>query len=670
MNWREIGTTGKFVSLLTRFCSHFGDRTPLEGLLKVAASQPLLVPVAVEFHDAGGDFGHTGTRTAFTLPWLQIQLKLASRLYSWADGKKDLLFLNWINNNSIAATECGPLSRAIIQKDEQRMLQILHHDSTAIQERNSKGQSPMHLSAIWFRGMSILLNYGGQMLIDQADGFDWLPITYAVESHNYDTFQLLMEAGSALSSPGLYDWFWNGHEEVLSRAIEMDDRHLLDLVIDALKSRRVRLFEFAKQSLPTKSWEHLDISDDRVLDRDAEHVQKALEDVGIEIPKALLVTQLVATVFHDTRRYTLKAAQAERLLEAGFKDFDATDDEGLTPLEAYCLEPFSDSKNLGDGLGFLAWLVRKGVDPCRQRRNGNCEDVSSVTGYHLIGHFVGEATAWYIHEDRWALRRNVIDFSNSVDELSLTLVAETIRNGSRDSCHCSCSKGGCSPIIAMLKPRTERLPWGYKRDVHLIPFIRGTWLQWVGCDLVHGEFDMPSAATTDIIRFETFEILGLTHTCCNVGSWRDEDIKAFTQRCEPAEVAEIHEEEQELIKEHEVLVSFFIQAYEERGESLHSFLTGYWRTRMAQVLMERRPLNEEELAKIRRIGVVIKDESNDDRSLLSDNESEAEQDDHPIIHGSEGNLSSEEQISDEAWCRILQEYCDRTYSRDDDWSDE
>lgn len=245
----------------------------------------------------------------------------------------------------------------------------------------------MHLSALWPRGMNILFNYGGQMLVNQTDKHGWLPITYALESRNHDAFQLLVEAGSALSSP---DWNW--HAEVLSRARDLDDRHLLDLAIDALKSRRVQLYDFAKESLPTKIWEHLDVSDDRVLDRDAKRVQKALEDFGIEIPTALLVRQKAATVYHTSP--SLKVAHAESLYEAGFKDVDAIDDWGFTPLDTCC----TFRPDLRDGLAFLVWLTSRGVDPCRQNRTlWTGEAFSGVSGYHMIGHFVGRAVASQFH---------------------------------------------------------------------------------------------------------------------------------------------------------------------------------------------------------------------------------------------------------------------------------
>ncbi len=512
----------------------------------------------------------------------------------------------------------------------------------------------MHLATAWAQGISILLNYGSDTLVDQPDKYGYLPLTYAVMNREYDSSRLLIRAGSPLSSPKSVGS--RELDEVLHFAIHFDDSPLLDLAIDSLKSRRLQLYNFAKESLPIELWERLDIANDRVLDRYANYFQKTLKDVDIEVPKALLVTQLAATVYHGAASCTLKAAHAERLFEAGFKDFDATDDEDLTPLEAFCLSSFTDRKNLEDGLGFLTWLVRKGVDLRRQAgKNRNHKEVSGVTGYHLIGHFVGRATASHIltrrtfEEDLW----DVTEISNSINEFSQALVTETIRNESRDSCRCSCSKGGCSPIISMLKSLTT-MQW--RRNAYTTSPLREILIHWIASCLMHGESGMPFVAAVDVIRFETFETLGLTHTCCNTD---EKNHRAFTQRCELAEIAEIHEEEQELIREHELLVNLFSQAYEERGESLPLFITGYWRRRMARVLMKCRPVGKDELANLRLIGVVIKDECKDY------NESETRQDVDLSTDRSEENSLSEEPISDETWYRILHEYCDWT-----DWSDD
>jgi hypothetical protein len=70
-------------------------------------------------------------------------------------------------------------------------------------------------------------------------------------------------------------------------------------------------------------------------------------------------------------------------------------------------------------------------------------------------------------------------------------------------------------------------------------------------------------------------------------------------------------------------------------------------------------VGKDELANLRRIGVVIKDE------CMDYNESEARQDVDLSTDRPEENPLSEELISDETWYRILHEYCDWT-----DWSDE
>jgi len=66
-------------------------------------------------------------------------------------------------------TECGPLSQAIIRRDEAEMLRILDENPSAVQERNIKDQSPLHISATWPCGIQILLEHGGRQLVNQAD---------------------------------------------------------------------------------------------------------------------------------------------------------------------------------------------------------------------------------------------------------------------------------------------------------------------------------------------------------------------------------------------------------------------------------------------------------------------------------------------------------------------
>jgi len=65
----------------------------------------------------------------------------------------------------------------VVQQDEKRVCEILTHSHGAIDELNSKGQSPMHLCGV---GIEILLENGGQKLVNQFDRRGLLPVTYAI----------------------------------------------------------------------------------------------------------------------------------------------------------------------------------------------------------------------------------------------------------------------------------------------------------------------------------------------------------------------------------------------------------------------------------------------------------------------------------------------------------
>jgi len=155
-----------------------------------------------------------------------------------------------------------------------------------------------------------------------------------------------------------------------------------------------------------------------------------------------------------------------------------------------------------------------------------------------------------------------------------------------------------------------------------------------------GQIARDPSAAADVIRLETFETLGISHTCCK-GS--DED-NSFIPRYELEEIAEIHEEQSELIQEHEQLVSSFVQKYGELGEPLSSFLFGYWRTHMARVLTYRQPGRNAERARIRDIGVVIKSEIDEGgmNSVGDDNELKGDLDPDKIHDSGKDKLLNED----------------------------
>ena len=473
------------------------------------------------------------------------------------------------------------------------MVRILDENPSAIQECNLKCQSPMHMSTTWPRGVQILLAYGGKQLVNQADRGGSLPVSYALQSYNYETSKLLFNAGSALTSPG----WGRRNDESLEIAAHINQIEFMSLAIDALRARRVELYKMAQQRLPAKTWEKLNLSDDCILDQKASLVQEALQYAGIEVPDTLMVRPRGQSVHH----YIASSGKVrELLLKAGFCDIDVANGQGFTPLQVQCLLLF----DLQDGFACLDSLICKGADLSRQVQRPNpLAIVPGVLGYHFIGHFFGrvlyDQVTWVVDLETpfSTLRSNVKAILDSIDRPSRSLIRRTTRQCNRDCCICACSRKGCSPVIAMLKSVEPTLS-SRKVNRHPAPFIRTSITQWLENELITERTGNLPMFAEDVIRFETFDALGLKHTCCK---------STFKPRCEPEERLEIREEEFDLIRQLDDLVDHFLRDYEEREETLSAFLTGHWRTRMAAVLTESQPADNEELRRLRDIGVVIEE---------------------------------------------------------------
>jgi len=554
----------------------------------------------------------------------------------------------------------------------------------------------MHISATWSRGVQILLAYGGQQLVNQADLGGSLPISYALQSCNYESSKLLFSAGSALTSPGWKDF----PDEALEIPANLNQIELMSLAVDALRARRMELYQMAQQLLPAKTWEELDLPDDCILDQKASLVQEALQNAGIEVPYPLIVRQKGQSVHH----YWASPGEVRELLfKAGFRDIDLANDEGLTPLQVHCLHLLS----LQYGFVCLNSLVSKGVDLSRQVQRPNpLAIVPGVSGYHFIGHFFGrvlyhQAAGVVDSETPFPELRSIVKaILDSIDRPSRSLIRRTVRQCNRDCCVCACSREGCSPVTSMLKS-IGSTSFFDELDPHLASFIRTSVTQWLENELMTEKAGNPPMLAEDVIRFETFHVLGLPHTCCK---------STFTSRCEPEEGWEIRGEECDLIRQLDDLVDDFLRDYEERVETLSAFLTGHWRTRMATVLMDTQLAGNEELRRLRGIGVVIEECRPLSKRLVSGDDGEVPKRDYnshiegnseegvsrdsgeegsprgdthckkaaldhyeglpndlePLTQGEtdlSGNIhealnhsAMREHISDEEWCRILYEY--------------
>ena len=499
------------------------------------------------------------TRSGVNQLQILIELQQVAMLGPWQD-----------------VTQCGPLSLAVLRKSEQEVIRILRAKPSSIREMNRRKQTPLHLAYCWPGGIQLLLDAGANYLVHQADVCGALPITYSTKFGWSDAIQLLLDAGSALSWPGRVT-----SEETLLNSLPYPNT-IPSFVLSALQVRRRKLFELAKHTLPAEVWADLDVPTDRLLDERAAEIQRVLVDADIEIPKSISVPQTRETVYHGSI-YNVK--QADQLWNAGFRDIDSQDEFGRTPLMEFV--------NI-DELELVQWLLHHGADPHQEIHYDDNDDkrnpVAGLTQLHVVAHNLRFYLKSLIQEDSLALR--------VVDGPSLTLEELVVESDRRDDCHCACSSSGCTPFTILLKsiPRNRRKLSKLRRIlVHR--------LESPGHPA--SSAPMRSKIAEEVIRFETFEALQLSHTCC------DFDFVAARRRYTPEDVREIHEEWEELLSKHEDLVSEFNHKFQELGVPLTFFLEGYWQTRMEEVLQDEKPFDEEDRRRLQDIGVVLEEVSED-----------------------------------------------------------
>lgn len=497
----------------------------------------------------------------------------------------------------------GPLSAAIVHRSESDIKRILQNSRQSIYEQNSRGQTPLHLSCSWPKGIILLFHYGALELVDRGDNQGSLPLAYSCASKCSEAVRLILDADSALLSLQYvelvdplgyyYDRLWvfgeQGADEINSH------------VQNALVDRRRRLMTLAITKLCSEDLEESGVTDDRLLDEKALNVCKALERRNVVIPSALRVHFRQTTVFHDDR---LTPTIGESLYKCGFLDVDGIDTFGLTPLMHV---PWAKWSTIKPTLQRASWLISKGANPERKtEQNLYLPGGPSTTAAHYLCFWIGIAICWD-DERRFFDSMENTRLSRALEELAedyLLLLGKLFSSKLYDSCVCACSSRGCTPAKTLLHSMSDVLqthPGFQRKSDPLWPINTQLWMiEWFST-LLGDSQEVWQWLSQEIIRYETFKKLELTYTCCEI-TFRHNLI---CTRHDSTERKEIQDEERFLISKLETLVAEFTEKYTELGVSLPDFLKGYWKSRMAEVEREEEPLDDEEIAKIEELGVVI-----------------------------------------------------------------
>ena len=488
----------------------------------------------------------------------------------------------------------GPLCVAVARKSETEVLRILTSNPDAILEENDRGQSLLHLSCNWPHGMSLLLQLGGTKIINRPDNLNLLPLYYACTVGCVETVRLLLEADSAFFSTGVFSYHGDG--DVLQRAVACHADTLLPLLIPALVNRRNRLQQLAFEHLPEHLYNSLGICPDRILDKQAYQTYMALADNGVLVPTSLTYSNRIQTVYHNS----LTPRSAEMLYEAGFLDIDEPDFQRVTPLMYFNIWA------RGEYILYLPWLLGKGahIDCILPRLKA------------------GDSKCMIVHQLAWRLGMSFFDMhfrqqsgQSLNQDVALSkfrlypaqlrnVLAEILVKPVFDECVCSCSNNGCCPVTKFLLASSI-----WTRDSKCnVQQVRLWFTDWIlgYVEKVEGCNPAPDWLLAEIIRFETFSKLGLTHTCRDMQLlyW---DARPYYECLTREDIKEIREEERLMIAQLDDLVVEFVAKYTELGVSLLEFFEGYWEDRMEEVLDESGPVDEEEVRRLTELGVVLEE---------------------------------------------------------------
>lgn len=480
--------------------------------------------------------------------------------------------------------------------------------------------------------MDILLEAGAD--VDRVDSDGLPPVVYACQRSLVEAVRRLGNADCALYPPDM-PWFFQWHS-VLQNAMREEvtfypqylnitvaaRQKVVDCVIDSVADRRRRLQALATAFLPSEVADRLSLSGHHVLDEFAASTVSALRDHHVYIPDALSPGYRRTTVYHIP---CLTLRTAHRLWKAGFRDTNGFDHRGRTPL---MIRRYSNQINLTTELELIAWFQSKGADLHRaqnkriRRKERKFDNVfalgakSSATAVHWIAKNIGQTikdflwesinhrlsyvgpswTLKHLAEDRqhqlWQSFYEFMSISNVAKQVLLQILSDPIR----DNCSCSCSTGGCQPMITILKI--------FRPDTSPVGRIMKTQISMVLAALIESTSSSSFTScspVSDLVRCLTFEELELTHTCCT--HFLDHILPRDDHDEAIADVHEIHDEEQHLHDQLEELLVEFEIKQGEMGVSTAEFLQGYWRARMDEVLAEK-PESWDQ-AQLGRIGVYI-----------------------------------------------------------------
>ncbi|KAJ5370080.1 uncharacterized protein N7496_006172 [Penicillium cataractarum] len=376
-----------------------------------------------------------------------------------------------------------------------------------------------------------------------------------------------------------------------------------DLLIRELITRLQGLWELAKLYLqpdecPTLIDQDKNSKNTVIFDVRTTQVYAKLSEHGIAVDPSLQTPHIYRrdSVYHCE---FFSAKTMQKLYDFGFRGVNDPDISGALPLMAHgSLFSYSMGELRGQRLmEQVLWLISKHADTERL-----VPGTSSTVGHHLthgiIRSFENSIQDWIAPP-----KGLLAEWKNYKDMIANFWSLVVITPLAGDGCLCACSPSWCSAISLLLRQAIQFLSSERGKINVEDP---GFWFR----EMV--TFSLPLTGDNlevyrAVIRFLTFDALGLRHVCCveeSVGPW----YYLKLQDRDRQEVEEILDEERLGLEDLEMLVTEFEAKFDELGLPIMDFLQGCWYSRMASFLLERDPYDQEHVLESRKLGVELKAE--------------------------------------------------------------
>lgn len=484
----------------------------------------------------------------------------------------------------------GPLSRALIAESEIAVIKLLSESQTHLQELNNLGQTPLHVSACWPKGLELIFHLAHEPALAKlefTDRFHRTALDYARAIRNPHSVEELLRHGARLD---LEDTF---NIELLPTSLwSAQSSSVISILCYRLAQQRKGLCKLALEMLSLTEIGQFGLKPGQLVQDRADEIAQVINIRSNTFPGRYVPIQ-PGSVYHLS---CMSALLVEALYQAGF-DNTNTLFHGFSPLMTASLDCLNMRRGLTGTVDLVAWHLQHGGDLCTPIPPSAiwCGSAEMPIGNNFQ---VRHRVAYYIGV---AVTNNPLATTISRD--SFATISTVLSDQAVDSCRCYCSAfsiGGCTTACLFARGVLHG-PW-----VHECLFLpqlpsRGRefsyLLKFMDQLLESGSKpvrkDRAESVAMLILRVFTFERLGMKHTCCmyvsdlHVGLSVTQRILKNSYRVlevmDPDEILEIQDEDTELCERLDHLMDEFERKFFEIPTPFSQFVEDYWRPRMDEV---------------------------------------------------------------------------------------